>query len=84
MYFIGQKCKQDFGDPSRIDLKAIGEKYGFHIGPNEDVLGSSYGIGKQCLEAKDYSSAQYFLSITYDLTYDATIKKMIDSIPNAG
>ena len=84
LYFINKQCKQNICEPSLIDLNAIGEEYGFRIGPNDDVLGASYGIGKQCLKAKDYSLAKYFLSITYDLSLDVTIKEMIDNIPTAG
>lgn len=83
LYFISHRCKQDFGDPSMDDLKAIGEEYGFHVGPSDDVIDASYGIGKHCLEAKDYPLAKYFLSITYDLVHDAKIKEMLDGIPNA-
>jgi len=82
LYFISHNSKQDFGDPSLEDIEAIGKEFDFCIGPNDDVIGASYGIGKQCLEAKNYPLAKYFLGITYNLVQDVEIKDIIDSIPS--
>ena len=63
------------------ELKKIAEKYGFPVGADPDVLGLSYSYGKHFAEAGQYAGARYCWEITYGLTDDEEIKKMIESLP---
>lgn len=81
LYYIQQKAGKVISPPGMDELKKIAEKYGFPVGADPDVLGLSYSYGKHFAEAGQYAGARYCWEITYGLTDDEEIKKMIESLP---
>lgn len=79
MYYIERKAGKD------VDIEGVlpvmSEKYGFPLGPDPDVLGMSYAYGKHFAEEGNTDGARYCWQITYDLTGDEEIKKMLDFLP---
>ena len=80
LYYISTKTNKETVNPSTKDLKKIANKYGFPLGPDDDVVGLSYVNGKHFYEQEEYRLAGYFWSITYDLIKDEEIKKKLDEI----
>ena len=60
------------------------EKYNIQLGPNKLILGLAYSIAKMAQENKNSGMAKNFYKIFYDLTKDEEVKKIIDSIEDAG
>ena len=67
-------------NPSMTDLEAYSKKYGFPIGADKDIVELAYNYGKHFLEEKEYGGAKYCLGIVYELTDDAGIKELLDTI----
>ncbi len=82
LYYINSKTDGKVKEPSIEEAKKYAEKYGFPIGADDDILGLSFSLGKHFYQEKAAEAARYFLGITYDLTDDENIKKMIDSLPD--
>lgn len=81
LYYIQQKAGRTIPTPSMDQLKRYAEKYGFPVGADPDVLGLSFAYGKHFAEQGDAAGARYCWQITYDLTDDEDIKKMMDKLP---
>ena len=81
LYYIQQKAGRTIPTPSMDQLKSYAEKYGFPVGADPDVLGLSFAYGKHFAEQGDAAGARYCWQITYDLTDDEDIKKMMDKLP---
>ena len=81
LYYINSKTEGKIKQPSMAEARQYAEKYGFPIGADDDILGLSFSYGKHFYQEKASEAARYFLGITYDLTDDDEIKKMIDSLP---
>lgn len=81
LYYINAKTDGKVKEPSMAEAKQYAEKYGFPIDPDNDILGLSFSYGKHFYQKKASEAARYFLGITYDLTDDEEIRKMIDSLP---
>lgn len=81
LYYISSKTGGKLEQPSMEDAKKYAKKYGFPIGADDDVIGLSFSYGKHFYQENQPQAARYFLDITYGLTDDAEIKKMIDSLP---
>ena len=81
LYYIQQKAGRFFNPPGMDYLRKISEKYGFPVGADPDVLGLSFAYGKHFAEKGDAAGARYCWQITYDLTQDEDIRKMIDELP---
>ncbi len=83
LYYIQQKAG-DVGQASAEEMRTIAEKYGFPLGPHDDVLGLAYSYGKHFCDEKDADGARYCLTIVYELTGADEIKQMIDALPGEG
>ncbi len=81
LYYIQQKAGRTIPTPGLEQLKKYAEKYGFPVGADPDVLGLSFAYGKHFAEQGDAAGARYCWQITYDLTDDEDIKKMMDKLP---
>ena len=81
LYYINKKTDGTIKPPSMDDLTQYSEKYGFPMGADQDILSLSYSYGQHFYKEKAFDAAKYFLGITYGLTDDPEIKKMIDDIP---
>ena len=80
MQSISQKTGKEFEQPDLETVKACTEKYGFPLGPDHDVLGMAYSLGKQSFDDNEKDAAKYFLTIFYNLMQDDDVKKMLDSL----
>lgn len=83
LYYINSSTDGKIPEPSIDQAKAYGDKYGFPIGADDDVLGLAFSYGKHFLDQNAVDAAKYFLTIVYDLTGDNEIAKMIDSLPQS-
>ena len=81
LYYIQQKAGRTIPTPGMDQLKRYAEKYGFPVGADPDVLGLSFAYGKHFAEQGDAAGARYCWQITYDLTDDEDIRKMMDKLP---
>lgn len=81
LYYINHKTGGKMEQPSMEDVKKYAEKYGFPIGADDDVIGLSFSYGKHFFQENQPQAARYFLNITYGLTDDDEIRRMIDSLP---
>ena len=82
LYYIQQKAGKVIPPPGMDQLKKYADQYGFPAGADPDVLGLSFAYGKHFAEAGDTAGTRYCWQITYDLTDDEEIKKMMDELPN--
>lgn len=82
LYYINSKTGGKIKQPSMTEVRQYAEKYGFPLGADDDILGLSFSYGKYFYQEKKTEAAKYFFGITYDLTDDDEIKKIIDSLPN--
>lgn len=78
LYFINNQAEAPMKQPTLDDAKQYADKYGFPIGADQDILGLSYSYGKHFYDDRQFDAAKYFFDITYGLTEDAEIKKLID------
>lgn len=81
LYYIQQKAGKVIQPPKTDRLREISEQYGFPVGADQDVLGLSYHYGKLFAEQGNTEAARYCWEITYGLTDDEDIKKMLDKLP---
>ena len=81
LYYIQQKAGKVIPPPKMDRLREISEQYGFPVGADKDVLGLSYHYGKHFAEQGNTEAARYCWEITYGLTDDEEIKKMIENLP---
>jgi tetratricopeptide (TPR) repeat protein len=72
--------KDWFQEPSMGEMVDFGEKYGFPIGPNQDVVGLAYGYGKQCFNDNMREPALYFLGIAYALSGQQDIADLLEQL----
>ena len=63
--------------PSPMELRQIGETYGFPIGADRDVVGLALAIGRNGLEKRQKEAARYYLSIAYNLTRSQSIEALL-------
>lgn len=80
LYYI-----QEMNGGKRIDIeptegRALLEKEGISTRPDDDVLGLSFTLAKQCLDNKDWEAADYFLGIFNDLTHHEEMETLHESI----
>lgn len=82
IYYIEQKTNGSVPKPKVEEFDSYGEKYGFPIGADEDILGIAYSYGKYFLELEEdeHGAAKFFFTIFYDLTEDKEIKEIIDKL----
>ena len=78
MYYIHQVTQGKAELPSQEEMEQIAVKNGFPMGPDQDVLGMSYAFGKHAYDDGHKQVAQYFWSITYDLTGSDEIKALLN------
>lgn len=84
LYYIQQKAGKMIPPPKMDVFRSISEMYGFPAGADPDVLGLSFAYGKYFAEKGDAAGARYCWQITYDLTDDEEIKRMIKALPDDG
>lgn len=80
LYYIQRKAGKVIPPPTMEYVQKIADKYGFPAGADPDVIGMSYSYGKHFAESGDPAWARYCWQITYDLTDDEEIKKMMDAL----
>ncbi len=81
LYYIQQKAGKVMPPSGLDEIKELGEKYKFPVGPDRDVLGLSFSYGKRFADNGDTAGARYCWKITYDLTEDERIKQMLELLP---
>ena len=81
MYYIQQKAGKVIPPPDMDRFREICEEYGFPLGADPDVLGLSFNYGKQFAEDGNTEAARYCWLITYELTDDEDIKKLLEELP---
>ncbi|MBP3869538.1 MAG: hypothetical protein J6E46_01035 [Faecalicoccus sp.] len=81
LYYIHEQTAGMIKQPSFNQMKKYCEKYGFPLGPDQDVLGLSYSIGMDAYKNNNAEACKYLLGIAYDLTQDEKIKKILDQLP---
>ncbi len=72
--------KEWFTEPSMGEMMDFAKKYGFSIGPNQDVVGLAFGYGKQCYEEGLIQEAKYFLEIAYALTNSQEVLDLLEKL----
>lgn len=65
------------------EIKALLEKEGITLGPDQDILGLSFSLAKDCLDKKEMQGAEYFLTIFYDLTGDEETGELLEAVRKA-
>lgn len=82
IYYIQQKTNGSVPNPKVEEFDSYGEKYGFPIGADKDIIGIAYSYGKYFLESDEdeQEAAKFFFTIMYDLTKDEEIKEIIDKL----
>ena len=81
LYYINSSTDGKIPQPSIEQAKAYGEKYGFPIGADDDVLGLAISHGKHFLGQGEIDATKYFLGIAYDLTGSEEILKVLEQLP---
>lgn len=81
LYYINDVTNGEVEETTMEEFEEIAEKYGFPVGPYEDVIGLAYAYGKHFYEEKMNAPAIYFFGIVYDLLKDEDILKMLESMP---
>ena len=81
LYYISSATGGKIPEPTIEQVREYGEKYGFPIGADGDILGLSISYGKHFLEENVPNAARYFLSIAYDLTGEESIREIIEKLP---
>lgn len=82
MYYIQQLSKGTAAAPEMAVMERVAKKYGFSLGPSEELLQLCFSLGKYHYDRKEWEDARYFLSIVDALLNDAEVKKMIDRCGN--
>ena len=77
LYYIQQKAGRVIPPPKMDYLRKISEEYGFPVGAHPDVLGLSFHYGKHFAEQGDATGARYCWQITYELTDDANVFRIV-------
>ncbi len=80
LFYIQQKTGKAIELPAQETINDLCQKYGFPSGADPDVLNFSYTYGKYFAEAGDTDGAKYCWRITYQLTNDEDILKMIEAL----
>ena len=80
LYFISTKTNREAVDPSPEEMERYSDEYGIPLSADEDIIGLSYAHGKQLYDSEEYDRAAYFWSITYELTDNPEIRKLLDGI----
>ncbi|EWM52728.1 hypothetical protein [Ruminococcus flavefaciens] len=81
---LAQRKGSPIKQPNRDDIIAVMKKYDIPFGPNEDVISVAAQLAANYLMEKDIPNALMALKLTYNLTLDEDIKKLILSYePNA-
>ena len=81
LYYIQDQTKGKVRQPDAKRIHHIAETNGFPMGPDRDVVGLAYTLGKQGVEEQNAPMARYYLQIVYDLTEWDEIKTMLDALP---
>lgn len=81
LYYINSSTDGKIPQPSIEQAREYGEKYGFPIGADDDVLGLAISHGKHFMEQGAANGARYFLAIAYDLTGSEEILNVIEQLP---
>ena len=63
-----------------FDIDTFRNNYDINLGPNPDVLGIAYNLGKEALTNNSKEGAQYFLGIAYELSGMSEIKELLDQL----
>lgn len=77
MYYIHSETDGKVRPPSDDELSVFAKKYGFPIGPDDNIVSLAVGYGKLYLDKQMYDGARYAFEIVYELTEDKYIKKEI-------
>lgn len=83
LFYIHQKTNGSVKQPTIEELEQIAEEEGFSLEINEDVLGIAFAYGKHFLEEGEMDGARVMFEIVYELTYDETVKDILDKLPEA-
>ena len=81
LFYIQAKAGSKIKPPTEKQFGTISKKYGFPVGPDQDVVGLAYTLGKICLENNDYEMARYFWTILNNLVHDEDLTKMMEMLP---
>ena len=80
LYYIQQTAGRTVQPPKMERFREISGQYGFPAGADRDVLGLSYQYGRLFAEQGNTKAARYCWEITYGLTNDEDIRKMMDNL----
>ena len=83
LFYIQAKTGEELRYPSLEEFQQTAEKYGFPIGPDEDVLNLAYSLGVHCMKKKQYDEARYFLTIVQKLIDSEDVENLLKQIPEA-
>ena len=82
LYYIQRQAGRMIPTPGIDFFRKTSEKYGFPDGADPDVLRLSFAYGKHFAEEGNTTAARYCWQITYDLTGDEDVRKMMDELPD--
>ena len=67
--------------PTNEEMELMSKNIGFPVGPDHDVLGICYTLGRDAINNEAYPMAAYFLGIFYELTEDEEVRAILESLP---
>lgn len=81
LFYIQTKAGSKIKPPTEKQFETIAKKYGFPVGPDQDVVGLAYALGKHCYENAIFDGARYYWTIVNDLIHAEQIGKLLESLP---
>ena len=79
---IDRLTNDSIKDPDFSMLKLNFNINDLSLGANEDIIKIAFRYGKQFIGKKEFGLARYFLKISYDLTKNEKLKRLLEEIPN--
>ena len=81
LFYIERKADSKIKPPTEKQFQSIAKKYGFPVGPDKDVVGMAYTLGKICLDNNDIGMTRYYWAILNNLVHDENLEKMMEMLP---
>ena len=84
LLYIQQVTGETVKRPSKDEINSVFHQHKIQQGASETVLNIAFSLGEMASEQENYHAARFYYLISYDLTNDDNIKKLIDSLPQQG
>ena len=81
LFYIQSKAGSKIKPPTEKQFETISKQYGFPVGPDQDVIGLAYALGKHCLENNIFDGARYYWTIVNNLLHDEQLANLLEMLP---